>query len=288
MIKSNILTPTLILCVSVILNTSIASSDHHSNNERTIKGVAVTGFNQRLGEAIWDLDELGVPTITTSFGYNPNDDQPTDLTIESPLDTLVSTGIDNAFYQAIGLTPDETFINTPLRKIPVIINSGGERAPLNSELTTSPLEPSLSRPNFPITLKKWLSAKAKAKVSCSDDGTSEVTFKFKGLIPNGVYTLWGLYGADSDSDGVRDRIVANALGGMPNVFIPNHKGKAKITRMLNYCPLDSGSGLKIVDVAYHADGNVFGAASDLGISGFPGLLAAPTHMAFPFNVTPLN
>ena len=254
-----------------------------------IRGEAATGFNQKLGEALWDFGELGSPTIVTSFGYNPDSNEPDNLTKDTPRNTLIATGADLAFYDAIGVTPDEKYINIPLREFPIIINDKAERATLKSILETSEeYENSLSVPAYPVTLRKWLKVKSLAKVKCRKNGTSTISLYFNGLIPNGIYTVWGIFAIDDDNDGNFDTVVPKALGGVPNALIPNKRGRAEFQRKLNFCPLDAESGLKVVDIAYHIDGNVFGAASDLSTQNFPGLLAAPTHVEFPFNVTKIR
>jgi hypothetical protein len=46
--------------------------------------------------------------------------------------------------------------------------------------------------------------------------------------------------------------------------------------------------LKLIDVTYHSDGNVYGGTVDLFLPGFPGFAVTNTHVAFPINAEPLN
>lgn len=289
----------LMVATSLIMSMSLSSSAFASDDadgfdkstvvqKQLVKGVAVTGFNQLLSKPLWDLGDIGVPMITTSFAYNPDGSEPHMLTETTSPDTLVATGVDAMFYNMLGFLPDQKFINVPLRNIPIILNGSGDRATLASVNDSTQFEASLSYPNYPITLERWLEVESHSKVKCFDDGTSKIKFKFEGLIENGIYTIWGIYGHDADGDGFQEGIVAAALGGVPNTIVPDERGNAKAVRFLNFCPLDKTSGLKVIDVAYHANGDVFGASIDLLLPGFPGLMAAPTHVAFPFDATPIN
>ena len=260
----------------------------HSQATVIIKGESVTGFNQRLGQPLWDLGPgFGTASFAFVFGFNPDGTLPDMLTQETPGDTLVATGLDPNFSALLGSFADgidPRFINVPLKKVPVIVNEfTADRAVLPSALEAAPYEPSRSLPNDPVTLDSWLDSKGRVKVVCQEDGTAKIDFAFSGLIESGVYTAWGIFTRDTDGNGMDDQLLAIPLGGVPNVFVAGRHGKAGFSRKLGFCPTEEAT-LRLVDIAYHADGNIYGGAVDLYLRGFPGITAATTQLAFPFNV----
>ena len=146
---------------------------------------------------------------------------------------------------------------------------------------------SRSLPNNPITLKQWLSAKAKARIKCSEDGTAKIKIMAKNLVPNGVYTVWGLYGFDSDGDGLQDVLEPSPFGGVPNVIVAGKRGRGYFERKLGSCPMDDPH-LKYLDVVYHPDGNAYGGTVDILMPGWPKFAVANTHFEIPVNVEPLD
>ncbi|HHJ15644.1 MAG TPA: hypothetical protein ENJ80_03000 [Gammaproteobacteria bacterium] len=290
----------VLLCTSALgaatLNAPLFAAEDDAHNGRreavTIQGEAVTGFNQRLGEALWDLGPgFGTASFAFVFGYNPDGTSPAPLTPTTPGDTLVASGLDPNFAALLGPFADgidPSFINVPLKDMPVIVNEfTAERAAVPSTLDAAPHQPSRSLPNAPITLNAWLDAEGRVRVVCLADGTAKVSFSFEGLIENGIYTAWGIFTRDTDDDGRDDQLLAVPLGGVPNAFVAGKHGKARFSRTLGFCPTGEDT-LRLVDIAYHADGNLFGGAVDLYLQGFPGITAATTQMAFPFNVEPVR
>ncbi len=286
-IKSSI----MIFFAAVYSMVSMAN-DFDAEQRYNIKGIAVTGANMRLGEPVWHMGEgLGTAAFSFVFGHNPNADEPLDLTLETPMDTLLATGLDQNFLAALGLnassfTPNP--VNIPFHEVPVIVNPfTAGRVNVAPALNVTGSTPSRSGPNNPVTLGQWLEAKGRLKIQCHNDDTATIILRVSGLVPNGVYTVWGLFGEDVTGDGIEDRIVPSAFGGVPNVVIPNDKGHAKFKRELGFCPKDN-EHLKLVDVTYHSDGNVYGGTVDMFLPGFPGFAVTNTHVAFPINAEPLK
>ncbi|MCH9698025.1 MAG: hypothetical protein K0U68_07985 [Gammaproteobacteria bacterium] len=277
------------------LSCSVFADHGQSKKTRSaysVQGQAVTGANSRLGEPVWDLGE-GLGTVGFAFvhGYNPSGPEPLKLTSTSPPDTVLATGLDENFLQALGLSAadfDPNPVNIPFHQVPVIVNPfTGERASVGpGNQATGPV-PSRSGPLHPVTLHDWLQAGGRLDVRCADDGTASIRIRLNGLVPNGVYTVWALFGDDVNADGIEDRMLPVALGGVPNVLIPDHKGNAVFARELGFCPGDDPH-MKLIDVTYHSDGNVFGGTVDLFLPGFPGFAVTNTHVAFPINAEPLN
>jgi len=289
-----------LLCATVLagamFSNQAVADEHEEENEHSqatvIKGEAVTGFNQRLGQSLWDLGPgFGTASFAFVFGFNPDRALPDMLTQESPGDTLVATGLDPNFAGLLGSFADgvdQRFINVPLKKVPVIVNEfTADRAVLPSALDAAPYEPSRALPNDPVTLDAWLDAEGRVEVACQENGTAKIDFSFSGLIENGVYTAWGIFTRDTDGNGMDDQLLAIPLGGVPNVFVADSHGEADFSRTLGFCPTEEAT-LRLVDIAYHADGNLYGGAVDLYLEGFPGITAATTQLAFPFNVNSVH
>ena len=259
---------------------------------RIIQGVAVTGANHRLGEPLWELGGvLGRASFAFVWGHNPGQTQPLPLTHLSDHNTVLATGLDPNFLAVLGMTAediDPKFVNVPFRDVPVIVDPfDGRREQVPSVLEAPSSAPSRSEPNTPITLGDWLKASGKATIKCHSNARATIRFRLRQLIENGVYTMWGLFGVDTDNDGMEDRIVPSALGGVPNVIVPGPGGKAKVARVLGFCPLNE-PGLKFIDITYHSDINVNGATVDLFLPGFAGFAVTNTHVAFPVNVKPIR
>jgi len=288
-----------LLCVTALTGaifSNQAVADEREDDEHSpvtvIKAEPVTGFNQRLGQPLWDLGPgFGTASFAFVFGFNPDAELPDTLTQESPGDTLVATGLDPNFAALLGSFADgvdQRFINVPLKEVPVIVNEfTADRAVLPSAREAAPYEISRSLPNDPVTLDAWLDSEGEVEVVCREDGTAKIDFDFGGLIKNGIYTAWGIFIRDTDGNGLGDQLLAIPLGGVPNAFTADNHGKANFSRTLGFCPTEETT-LRLVDIAYHADGNLYGGAVDLYLQGFPGITAATTQLAFPFNVNSVH
>ena len=113
----------------------------------------------------------------------------------------------------------------------------------------------------PMTQVQWESARARATVACTDQGTT-VSMGFRGLVPGGVYTVWHLLFDDGGN-----RIGIGALGaedGSENGFIASASGSGTLTAVVPAGALSisgaAGSCLLIDEAefhfaaAYHVDG----------------------------------
>ena len=273
-------------CTSDVQAVSNNNANNNSQNNAVIniEGVAVTGFNRRLSEPLWDIGApFGSVGFNFLFGYNDQGGStPFDLTDSTPLDTLVASGFDPAFG-ALFPTPDPELLNIPLRDVAVIVSDDRTRAQVPGVLDAPGFAVTKSAPNDPITLDDWLKAEGTLRIDCKQDGTSEITVTTKNLVVNGVYTLWGVFALDFDADGVDDAAIPIALGGVPNAMVVDKSGKAEITRILSFCPQDEPS-LKTVAIAFHSDGNIYGGVPELGTVGFPGGTITHDQLNFPVNV----
>ena len=136
-----------------------------------------------------------------------------------------------------------------------------------------------------ITLERWLKGRGKLNILCFSDGTARIKINLFGLIPNGIYTAWGLFSRDVTNDGVDDLLAPIPLGGVPNVIIPNNYGWGTFERRLGYCPHEQDK-FQFIDITYHSDGNVFGGSVDLIRPNQPAFSVTNTHIAFPIMAHP--
>ncbi|NMR27146.1 hypothetical protein HH219_16675 [Pseudoalteromonas sp. NEC-BIFX-2020_015] len=274
----------LALCLYITPLYTNAAQTHHQG---FVKGQAVTGFNRYLSEPLWNL---GQPFDTAGFNFlfehTPNTHEPAPLTYTTSWKTLVATGVDNNYLSTLSISINDVnyeHINLPLREVFYSIGSEYGRKPLESIFIADIDEISKAAYHSPITLELWLSAKGNAKYKCNANNQARISFQLNGLIPNGVYTAWGVFSQDNSGNGVADGLAAIPLGGLPNVVVANNKGKATFKRSLNFCP-SRNEQLLVVEFDYHSDGNVYGGIPDNPREGFPSGIVTHSHLAFPFNV----
>lgn len=271
----------LSLTTSPIMAETNVSWKETKPSTTTIRGLAVTGPNRLLGEAIWDFGPpYGTFGVYDVAAYNPDGEQPINLTLNTPLDTLLATAVDPFILESSGVPLDPILNNIPLREVVTIVDGFQNRnqLPPITEVTGATISRGL--PNEHITLKNWLSASGRLRINCHKDGTARIKLAFKKLIPNGVYTVWGTFG-------VNGGLAPYPLGGIPNVFTADKNGKAKYSRFINFCPTNAQSDdapLLLIEVAYHSDGSVYGGVADLPQIGFPPGTLVHDHINFPINI----
>lgn len=264
--------------------------------QKMIEGVAVTGDNNLFQHAIWDLGPpFGSAFFNWTFAHNPSGPEPDLLTANMPDDTVLASGLDPIAH-TLGLGPDPatvdpSMINTPLHQTPVTTDHNGfgrgygtgVRAQLPTTLQAhTGATATRAVPNEPITKGRWYEAKGSLEVKCFADGTARAEIKLSHLIPNGVYTLWTIHGVSINNS---PNMAPYPFGGVPNVVIPDEEGRASASRKLGYCPLTE-QNLVFVDVAFHSDGNVYGAVPDAPFDQFPQAMGSVTHthVEFPVHV----
>jgi hypothetical protein len=266
------------LVCSMVFMSMTASANHDNSRYFYAFGHAATGINDFCGQPIFSLD---VPA-----GFNPlfhasvvgEHDPIGPLPIPlSPTncdeDIVLATYTDANFLNAVGLPDiDDRIKNIPLKQVPVINNPTGSRGqlPALGNVPGNAFPPTKSDPNETITLGDWLEAFGQMKLVCREDGTAKIKLKLRNLIPNGVYSVWGLW--NTVPPGVSGgRIVPLPLGGVPNAIVPNRWGRVNFSRELASCPKDvtpDGSIMMFIDVAFHSDNNLSGI--------FPQIVGTPT------------
>ncbi len=247
------------------------------------EGRAVTGLNRLLGEPIWELGGgLGTFGFTMLGGQDPGGSVAVPLTPDSPPGTILATDVDPFILAAFGApAPDPSFLNVPLRRVGVYSTFDGGRMPLRDQNLAGQLEVSRTANSYWISLKQWLAASATAKFDCNNRGGASVDIKLRRLVPNGLYTMWGVMSTPAGPAPI-------PLGGVPNVVVADAKGNARFERQINFCPQDLAPGespMVLVEVIFHSDGAVYGAVPEFILGGFPPGLVTHAHLDIPVVAT---
>jgi hypothetical protein len=100
-----------------------------------------------------------------------------------------------------------------------------------------------------FTLRQWLMAKGVGTYTVRGE-RAVITASFRGLIPNGVYTLWCVPAPMRPAD----PLPCGALDGSENTFKADRSGSADVT--ITTTPLPAGA---VIAPAYHSDGKTYGA-----------------------------
>ncbi|MCY7294720.1 hypothetical protein [Alteromonas sp. a30] len=278
----------LAIAVSALSVANVANAEdvlRKTDDTLITLGTPMTGFNRQLSRPVWDFGGIFGPIgFNFAFGYNsePGATTPFDLTTESPADTILASGFDPA-YSSLFDPPALEDQNRRFMDVGVIVSGDGTRAPVGNVQDGAPWDATRSYPNEDITLGDWMKVRGIMTIKCDDEGGATLNIKARNLVVNGAYTMWGVFERDFSGDGNIDNMAPSALGGAPNIVVPDEKGRGSITRFLNFCPLTEPT-LKIVTLAYHSDANVYGAVPELGLLGYPGGTTTHDHISFAVNV----
>jgi len=300
----------IFLCVALV--TTAARADHGQSRSWTIASSNVTGPNDYCDKPIWELPAPLPPmahfTLLGEFNTTAGSSIANPLTSVNCNDsTLLATTIDPEFQAFFSFPdPDSRITNLPLHQVPIIASLDGTRSSLEPSGTfpTVPLPPTRSEPNDAITLGDWFKAFGRLHIRCSEQDSARVFAQFGGLIPNGIYTLFGIW-LTTPPSAPGPTFLPVAFGGFPNVMVASPRGRASFERELSYCPKGTqvdGSILMFVDLAYHSDGTTHGAfpfrplgnVQIIDIDGQQFETSLPpgttTHvqLGFPINVEPLQ
>lgn len=282
-----------------------------------VSGVPVTGPNQFCGARLWTFEDQGItPLSFPQVGaYAPGNDRPDELGNANCLaDQILATIHDPILSTdppgpapAIVPPPDVRLENIPLRDVPKVGGafSGGLTGlrmlvPPAGAAPADPFPVYLNEPSGPITVGQWADADGLLAYSCKPDGSSVLAATFGELIPNGLYSLWGIWRTPvPGGGGIAD--VPAPLGGVPNVVTANKFGSATIVRELPFCPSEEtadGSLLLWATLAFHSDSAIYGGIPDAGAMNvtfveedgtqFESPLSLMMHheqLAFPINFT---
>ena len=266
-------------------------ADHNRARNSVIQGKPVTGINEFCGSPVFSLPLPSPlpPTLrATNLGqYNPGGALPFPLSSTNCSDDItVTTTTDLDFLAAAGI-PDVNpgLKNIPLRQNFVITGQDGSRSMVPSlrQVPGNALPPTASNPDNPITLGKWLNTKGRVHIVCKANGKATIDATFRNLIPNGVYSMWGVWTTPPPGP----PIVPVPLGGIPNALVPDQHGEASFFRELASCPLDvtqDGSVMMFISLAYHSDSDLNGAEPELG--AVPTVFHPPVGNSFTSTLVP--
>ena len=249
------------------------------------EGRAVTGLNRLLGQPIWELGGgLGTFGFTMLGALDPDGAVALPLTPDSPPDSLLATDVDPFILGAFGVpAPDPSVLNVPLRRVQAITGFDGSRSPLRDQNLAGQLEVSRNADSHWITLKAWLTARATARFDCDGRGGAKVDIRFRRLIPNGLYTIWGVMSTPTGPFPI-------PLGGVPNALVADPRGSARFERKINFCPQGLASGqspMVLIEVIFHSDGSAYGGVPELIQADFPPGLVTHAHLDIPVIATEL-
>lgn len=272
---------------------SLGSVSKKRDRNKIIRGYAVTGHNDILGEPFFDW---GPPFGTFGFFtmgiYNEFGAEPIHLNPDIDPSALVSTALDPNLLASTGITPEEVnpdWVNIPLRDVPVQYSYGKSKVFPEISLA-DPGEKGQAGPVDPITLGQWMEATGVGKVTCFDDGSARVRLRMKHLIPNRLYAVWATMGPSASGEG--EVFPSIPIGGTPNLFITDDKGYALYDRKMQFCPIapdTTDRNMLVINVQYHSNHQNYG-----GINGPPlpqvelGYWIGTVihnHLQFPINVT---
>ena len=127
-------------------------------------------------------------------------------------------------------------------------------------LNVAPFETQQFRKGLPVgqTLGQWLAASGQAVVECTSSGGAEVEMSFRGLKPNGVYTLWQVEPAAD----------FGPLGGNGalNSFLADSEGEGEFQVLLGFCPGEVAATVTTA-LALHFDAKTNGDSPGGGLPG---------------------
>lgn len=261
---------------------TIAASSHRAV---LIKAKLATGTNRFLGQPLHDFGQpIGTAGFSNVGARNSSGDQPLPLTTDSHESSLLVTFVDSAFLALLGKTIDDVdprLLNLPLRDVKVNADlMGAQRATPAPITMAEQLQPSQASPAAPVTLGQWKRARGFAFIRCKGR-ESNVRLILSGLLPNRIYSAWGLFGGQS--------ITPFPLGGAPNIMVTDDRGHATFERDLNFCPFDLEPGqvpLLAIDIVFHSDHQNYGLVPELDLAGF--FTGTITHTQLEFLVTGEN
>ncbi|GAB4194905.1 MAG: hypothetical protein Tsb002_26860 [Wenzhouxiangellaceae bacterium] len=256
---------------------------------RFLEGKVATGPNRFADQPLRDYGVfLGIPAGTLGFRevgvYNPDGSEPFPLTVETDDSAILSSFVDPNFLAFLGLTMDDIdpdFINVPLQNVKTVVDGDGvTRGQLPGIFDSVPMEKSIAAPNGPITWGDWKKARGFGAVRCENDGSAFINLRFRHMIPNRLYTVWGgIFHGDQG-------LIEEPLGGAPSAFVTDMRGNAKFERVLNFCPMEfnaeANAQLGFLMILLHTDHMAYGGVFAPESAGLIGGTVSNIHMEFHF------
>ncbi len=129
----------------------------------------------------------------------------------------------------------------------------------------APVGPFAKGEELGMTMGEWLAASGQGTYSVTGD-RAKIDLTFENLVPNGVYSVW----CSRVSFPPNVEIVDKACGtedGSQNTFIADAEGNAHFELELATLPASSPETSSVIAMAYHSDGQTYGAyPGDFGLN----------------------
>jgi len=262
----------VIVCASGVVNAVVVTEDDVVRKDfgdvtvAFIEGTAVTGSNDVCGERLWsypapfDDAPLGFSMLAE---HNPGARQPIPFTRDNCLTSTAIASFFDPILAAIGLPePDDGLLNIPISDMFRISDFNGLRTqlPRMGEVPPNPFPQTLGAIADDLTLQDWLSADGDMQIRCNRGRSTEISASYRNLIPNGMYSVWGIWITTPPGEQA-PTLAAIPFGGVPNAMVASERGRARFSREMNFCPFDiapDGSTLLYVATAYHSDNAMYG------------------------------
>jgi hypothetical protein len=122
----------------------------------------------------------------------------------------------------------------------------------------NPVGPYPKGASLGMTLGEWLAATGEGSYTVTGN-RARIEMTFENLVPNGVYTVW----CSRVSYPPNIKIVDNPCGaadGTENIFSADAQGNARFELELDALPPSSAETGTVIAMAYHSDGQTYGAS----------------------------
>jgi hypothetical protein len=256
------------LTLTCVLLAVTAAHGLEKKNTRVLRAHLASGTNRFLGEPISEFSfGFGIAGFTNVGVFNPSGSLPLPLEPQTHLSSILATFVDPGFLALFGKTSADVnprLVNIPLRDVAVNADLAGvNRVTTVGIASAQQTQPSQAEPARAVTLGDWIRARGSAAIECKDHATS-VRLELSGLIPNRIYSVWGVFGGPGG-------LFPFPIGGVPNIVVTDRDGRATFERQLNFCPQQETpdeSPLLAIDVVFHSDNQIYGLVPEPDLAGF--------------------
>ncbi|WP_103654459.1 hypothetical protein [Agarilytica rhodophyticola] len=227
----------------------------------------MTGSNDVCGERLWyylaplDGTPLGF-SVTAEYDPAGGATEAIPLSIENCSRNVRITSYFNPILNSISIpAPNNKLVNIPIQDIFRVSNFDGSRTqlPRMGEVPANPIPQPPGVLSNNLTLGDWLTTKGHLNINCNIKGNSFIRSSYRELIPNCMYSVWGIW-ITKLPDSSELILFASLFGGVPNAIVASDKGHGSFSRKLNFCPLENspdGPTLLYVTTAYHSDNPMY-------------------------------
>ncbi len=256
------------LLLFCILLGAVAGQALEKKNSLLLRAHPASGTNRFLGEPISEFSfGFGTAGFSNVGVFNASGSQPLPLEPQTRPSSILATFVDPGFLALFGKTSTDVnprLVNVPLRDVAVNADLAGvNRVTTIGIASAQQTQPSQAEPAAAVTLADWLRARGIAAIEC-ESHAARVRMELSGLIPNRIYSVWGIFGGPSG-------LFPFPVGGVPNIVVTDRDGRATFDRQLNFCPQQTApneSPLLAIDVVFHSDNQVYGLVPEPDLAGF--------------------